>query len=134
MMVFRLIVIWLLMNIAFQVAAQDEDRDSKTAESAKKAESATVNMKTATVAKPATLTRAAPKTHPNQSGPGSISAKDTGGVLTLCCGAVDPHEMTGSNCAYMHTGQACAGQILACPPGTDDTVQEDGSGYCKGGG
>ena len=62
-----------------------------------------------------------------------ISAQP-GTVLTLCCGSVDPHEMTGSNCAYMHTGQGCAGFILACPKGSKDTVTEDGSGYCKEGG
>ncbi len=134
---FKLVVIALLLNIAFEVAAQDQDRDSRTGESAKQAESAkvkTTKMKTVTVAKPATPTKAAQKTRPNPSNPGSISAKDTGGVLTLCCGAVDPHEMTGSNCAYMHIGQACGGQILACPPGTDDTVKDDGTGYCKSGG
>jgi hypothetical protein len=127
MNILRIIIVLLLLSV---FGAQAQENSQRTAvkraeidQAAVKAEPAAAQVK-AVSAKPA---------RSGMSASDKISAKP-GTVLTLCCGSVDPQDMTGSNCAYMHTGQGCAGFILACPEGSKDTVTEDGSGYCKEGG
>jgi ABC-type enterochelin transport system substrate-binding protein len=120
---FKIFFLLLLASIA--LTAQAQTRQEQTNEAQATTQVRQIEQSTT---KQATFTAS-----PSQGSPNKIKAAP-GGVLTLCCGNVDPHEQTGSNCAYMHTGQACGGQILACPEGTDDTVKKDGSGYCKSGG
>ena len=115
----------LMACLAIAAQAQDDNEQTKPTRAAA-TKSSQVNTLGATAAVPNR------PGNPGQSAPGSLSARPET-VLTLCCGSVDPHDMTGSNCAYMHTGQGCAGFILACPKGSKDTVTEDGSGYCKSG-
>ena len=110
--------------------AQAQDSGQRAAVKRAEAEAATA---TAEPAKAQVRAIQAQPASPGKSASDQISAKP-GTVLSLCCGSVDPHEMTGSNCAYMHTGQGCAGFILACPEGSKDTVKKDGTGYCKEGG
>ena len=128
---FKIFFLLLLAGIAFTAQAQTRQEQANT-EPVKKSTEAQATTQVRQIEQ-STTKQATFKASPSQGSPNKIKAAP-GVVLTLCCGTVDPHEQTGSNCAYMHTGQACAGQILACPEGSKDTVQEDGSGYCKSGG
>lgn len=126
MKILNVLILPFLMTLVFSAHAQKSDDETEAARAVKSTQTQTMQVQKAKKSEMRL------KAQPAMKGPDQIQA-EPGTVLTLCCGSVNPNEMTGSNCAYMHTGQGCAGFILACPEGSKDTVTEDGSGYCKSG-